>query len=754
MIYYVLYFVATTLLTIALAPRPPTPKAAVLTDFTLPTADQGRNIPAIFGTVNITGANCVWYGDLLTSQIRTHSLFHTQVTGYQYFMGIHLVLGHGPFDSVNKVYWDKKLTWKGDANNNPMTATGLICMSWLNLFGGRTTGSGGIQGCFDLIMGTDTEPQNAYLHQVLGNVPNFRGVTSVVWLGSNAPAVTANFTMSDYSLSPVVNGIGPVTVNVGGAHGTATKITGFGLGYIGTTPDIKAVEFECTRILSGWNIPGGCWYPSKAVITQSTVVTSPPTWNPSFEYQIYGAPVGPASNTMAYDPTNQNWSAARQGYIQIENEWMQCTGVQLGTYGPSLGSQTGRMNLIRGVFGTQAGGPTGASYPIGTPYYFYTTAAGPVLAMNAAHIVYQSLTDTRWGMGLSTALIDDVAFRAAADTFYSEGMGLCMQWVNASTVQDFLKIVLDHCAANLVMINATGLYSLIPIRGNYDATTLATFDETVITELTEFTTQGWADEVNQVTLVYTDPGTRVDTGIIGQDLANLDLQGKVVDQVAHYGGIRDHVLAANVLGRELMSRCTPLITVKFSINRSAWAVNSAGLFKLSWAARDVTGLVMRITNVEKGKLDDATIVIDAVQDIYSLGLYNYQVSSAITGGSNAPTVQLTATQITTAQTSPPSGGPTVISTNLNTPPTNPADGDQYIVGTNPTGAWAGEAGQVAIWDAADSDWVFMAIPQGTLVYDQTTGGYFTTNAQGVVVESLLSEVGGAWGVIKNQVFGD
>ena len=147
-------------------------------------------------------------------------------------------------------------------------------------------------------------------------------------------------------------------------------------------------------------------------------------------------------------------------------------------------------------------------------------------------------------------------------------------------------------------------------------------------------------------------------------------------------------------------------------------------------------------------------MIDAVQDIYSLGLYNYQVSSAITGGSNAPTVQLTATQITTAQTSPPSGGPTVISTNLNTPPTNPADGDQYIVGTNPTGAWAGEAGQVAIWDAADSDWVFMAIPQGTLVYDQTTGGYFTTNAQGVVVESLLSEVGGAWGVIKNQVFGD
>lgn len=48
----------------ALAPKPQAPKAAALADFDVPTAEEGRAIPVIFGTVVVTGANCVWFGDL------------------------------------------------------------------------------------------------------------------------------------------------------------------------------------------------------------------------------------------------------------------------------------------------------------------------------------------------------------------------------------------------------------------------------------------------------------------------------------------------------------------------------------------------------------------------------------------------------------------------------------------------------------------------------------------------------------------
>lgn len=44
--------------------------------------------------------------------------------------------------------------------------------------------------------------------------------------------------------------------------------------------------------------------------------------------------------------------------------------------------------------------------------------------------------------------------------------------------------------------------------------------------------------------------------------------------------------------------------------------------------------------------------------------------------------------------------------NLTAPPGSPANGDTYIVAASPTGAWAGKAGQVAVYDSAALAWVF------------------------------------------------
>ena len=53
-----------------LAPSPPKPKPASLSDFDVPTADEHRPIPVVFGTVRITGVNTVWYGDLKSVAIK------------------------------------------------------------------------------------------------------------------------------------------------------------------------------------------------------------------------------------------------------------------------------------------------------------------------------------------------------------------------------------------------------------------------------------------------------------------------------------------------------------------------------------------------------------------------------------------------------------------------------------------------------------------------------------------------------------
>ena len=66
----IIVLVASVLISQALAPKPPQPKPAALEDFDAPTAEEGRAIPVVFGTVWVTGPNVIWYGDLRSTAIR------------------------------------------------------------------------------------------------------------------------------------------------------------------------------------------------------------------------------------------------------------------------------------------------------------------------------------------------------------------------------------------------------------------------------------------------------------------------------------------------------------------------------------------------------------------------------------------------------------------------------------------------------------------------------------------------------------
>ena len=54
----------------ALAPKPPRTPPAGLNEIKAPTAEEGREIPVLFGCRKIESANVVWYGDLRTTAIK------------------------------------------------------------------------------------------------------------------------------------------------------------------------------------------------------------------------------------------------------------------------------------------------------------------------------------------------------------------------------------------------------------------------------------------------------------------------------------------------------------------------------------------------------------------------------------------------------------------------------------------------------------------------------------------------------------
>ena len=65
------WLVISVIISYALGPKPPEPKPASLSDFSIPTASSGRPIPVVYGSGVVTGANVVWYGDLRTTPIKS-----------------------------------------------------------------------------------------------------------------------------------------------------------------------------------------------------------------------------------------------------------------------------------------------------------------------------------------------------------------------------------------------------------------------------------------------------------------------------------------------------------------------------------------------------------------------------------------------------------------------------------------------------------------------------------------------------------
>lgn len=55
--------VASVALSLLLAPKIKTPKPEAAKDLEDPTAEAGRPIPVVFGTLTVKGLNLLWYGE-------------------------------------------------------------------------------------------------------------------------------------------------------------------------------------------------------------------------------------------------------------------------------------------------------------------------------------------------------------------------------------------------------------------------------------------------------------------------------------------------------------------------------------------------------------------------------------------------------------------------------------------------------------------------------------------------------------------
>jgi len=241
---------------------------------------------------------------------------------------------------------------------------------------------------------------------------------------------------------------------------------------------------------------------------------------------------------------------------------------------------------------------------------------------NPAHIIYECLTDTDWGMGADPASIDTESFQSASARLFGENFGLFMQWTAQSSIEDFINNVLEHAKGALYPHPRTGKMTLRLLRDDLVPANLKEITPDNAT-LTNFSRKGWGETVNEVVVTWTNPETEKEETVRAQDLANIAQQGGIVSDSKNYHGIRTAEVAARVAERELREASAPLCSCEVEVNREFWDIVPFDGVRVTWPEYGLNELVMRVMKVNYGDSSSSKIRLSLVEDVFSLPLASY-----------------------------------------------------------------------------------------------------------------------------------
>jgi Putative phage tail protein len=552
-----------------------------------------------------------------------------QTVGYKYYLGMHMVLSHGPADALYQIKVDDREAWKGNEDG------GQITIDAPGLFGGESR-EGGVSGLVDVEMGGPTQVANDYLSGLLDDVTGHRGVVGLIlrkcYLGMNPylkrwSALLQRIYLAqdgDDQWYAAKAGIpsGNVLTDIGdvGPTGPTTPILGHNdvVSYL-TITAADATDYSSVDA-SGWAtgpmpLTNNFSHPAGHNPASGTR----PTTNEDAGFWIRKTVTLPHLGWIRVDMAFDNLAGfyvngvaqtivstgVFSGYVEFEPDSLT---LDLAAYGRNI------------VFGTGSGANPAC---ICIDVAQYASGDLNMLDMNPAHIVRECLTNQDWGMGYDAADMDDVAFESCADALYDETFGLSLIWDRQIPIEDFIKEVLKHIDATLFVSRSTGKFVLKLIRADYDEGTLPLFDESNVEKVDGYSQRGFDELVNAIVLKYKDSGTNRDASAEIHDPAQVQMQQATISTTVNYPGISNAALAARVAARDLKSLSSQLITATLYTNRDAISLNSGDAFKWSWAEYGLVERIMRVTGMSLGDGVNNTIKLQCTEDSFALPEVSY-----------------------------------------------------------------------------------------------------------------------------------
>ena len=246
---------------------------------------------------------------------------------------------------------------------------------------------------------------------------------------------------------------------------------------------------------------------------------------------------------------------------------------------------------------------------------------GDQLAMNPAHILYDSITSRKenGGMGEPVGRINDASFTAAADRAFAEGFGLCTTWRGGESALQFQQRICNVVGWNCSQDILDGQYYIDMLRGDYVLGELPIItDDDILNWKAE--SNSLTESINHLSVAWYDQEkmeSRVTTPI--QSLGAIESAGGVIPDVREYYEIPYESLALRVADRDLSAVATPQWRFQITANRRALALRRPGrYFRLMAPNRGFADMVCVVSEIGFGSFDNGAIQFSAVQDVFSL----------------------------------------------------------------------------------------------------------------------------------------
>ncbi len=619
-----------------------------------------------------------------------------QPTIPNYYVGMHFVLGHGPWDTIRRILVDEKKAWKGSTGTNNTT----INIDKPELFGGQDR-EGGVSGPIDILMGRDDQQPNSYLVEKLGGVqPAYRKVVSMVlkqcYVGNNyylkkwsmvgerihvvsrgepqwydakaeVPALPDINTTINIEGTGSTPGTDPVNKSMVAIYLAPLEVSGYYLVMV-TMPEphglqasyqvtVTGAEGAYAAIFNGnhYVVPYGLTDTVFCYLTNPYLAVGAASGTVTISYIIPGTPgtTGVAAATSNIGKVIYAAPLTNSGFNLVMVTMDRPHDLDVG----DLVRVTGCTGAYAAIFN---GDHYVVPYALDSNVFCYWTneylavgAAEGIMVVNlvdptgqtgsglinAVHVLHEMHVDNIWGYGYPIDELDDVSWRAAADRCYDEGLGFAWYWKD-TTLDTFKANVMKHINARVYRDRLSGKIKISLIRKIDDLTGLLEMNQTNSGKVIELHKTSVNSLTSSVVVEFVDYKTnkKAATPPI-YDMSLVYRQRSPIEATITYDGCATQEVAQKLAAMELYRLSTIVYSGTVECDRTFEFLNPGDPFLFNRSDVIEAGLVLRVVNIDLGSTEKSGLTIDFVQDSFSVPhtVYGLQEGGSVwVNPNNAP----------------------------------------------------------------------------------------------------------------------